>query len=82
VNFLAIGIDPTETADVLRRYQTSQEYPWPAAVGNREMLQAYNVTSTSTKYGMDRSGLVNWRRGYGVASASEWDELLRALTPG
>jgi hypothetical protein len=46
------------------------------------MIEAYNVTSTSTKYGMDRAGLIRWKRGYGVASSAEWDEMLRSLTAG
>ncbi len=64
---------------MLRRYHAEQGYPWPAAVGNRETIEAYNVTSTSIKYSMDRNGVILSRKGYGVGSAAEWDELLRTL---
>lgn len=64
---------------MLRRYHAEQGYPWPAAVGNRETIEAYNVISTSIKYSMDSNGVILWRKGYGVGSAAEWDEVLRTL---
>jgi len=72
-------MDPAEGPEVLRAYQTSQGYPWPVAVGNRPMLEAYRVISTSIKYAMDRRGVITFQRGYGVASAGEWAEVLRSL---
>lgn len=79
MGFLAVGIDPTEGADVLRRYHEQQGYPWPAAVGNRQIIEAYSVTQTAIKYAIDRNGIITRQRGYGVGSASDWDEWLRAL---
>ena len=64
---------------MLRRYHAEQGYPWPAAVGNRETIEAYNVISTSIKTSMDRNGVILWRYAYGVGSAAEWDERLRSL---
>jgi len=79
VNFVAIGIDPTEGPDVLRAYHAQQDYPWTAAVGNRQTIEAYNVISTSIKFAMDRNGIVVNRRGYGVGSEQSWRDLLRSL---
>jgi hypothetical protein len=79
VNFLAIGIDPTEGPDVLRTYHAQQGYLWPAAIGNRQIIEAYNVISTSIKFGMDRNGVVRYRRGYGVGSDQSWRDLLQML---
>jgi hypothetical protein len=79
VKFLAVGIDPTENAAVLQRYQQQQGYPWPAAVGNREIIEAYRVISTSIKYGIDRDGVVVYQRGYGTPPESEWRALLERL---
>jgi len=64
---------------VLRAYHAAQGYPWPAAVGNRQTLEAYNVISTSIKFAMDRNGFVAYRRGYGVGSDQSWRDLLATL---
>ena len=79
MGFLAIGIDPTEDAAVLSKYQTAQGYPWPAAVGDRATLETYRVTQTATKYAVDRQGAIAYYRGYGVESAGHWADLLTRL---
>jgi hypothetical protein len=79
VNFLAIGIDPTEGPEVLRAYHTQQGYPWPAALGNQPTIEAYRVISTSIKYAIDRNGIVLYRRGYGVGPEQDWRDLLQQL---
>lgn len=79
VGFLAVGIDPTEGADVLQRYHAQQGYPWAAAVGNRQIIEGYGVISTSIKYAIDRHGVITRERGYGVGSLSDWHDWLRTL---
>jgi cytochrome oxidase Cu insertion factor (SCO1/SenC/PrrC family) len=81
VNFLAIGIDPTEGPDVLRAYHAEQGYPWPAALGNPQTIEAYRVISTSIKYAIDRTGTILYRRGYGVGPQQGWRDLLQQLAP-
>jgi hypothetical protein len=79
VNFLAVGIDGAESADVLRAYREAQGYPWPVALAGRETLERYSVTSTSIKYGIDRNGLVAFHAGYGVNDAARWERWFEEL---
>jgi hypothetical protein len=76
---VAIGIDPSESAQQLDRYKSDQGYPWPVAVANRDLLERYRVTTTSIKFALDRNGVVQYQRGYGVGSAEEWTRLLNTL---
>jgi hypothetical protein len=76
---VAVGIDPSETAADLDRYKAEQGYPWPVAVANRDLLERYRVNTTSIKYAMDRRGVIQYQRGYGVGSADEWSRLLQSL---
>ena len=73
-------MDPSEGPDVLRAYHAEQAYPWPAAVGNPQIIEAYRVISTAIKFGIDGNGLVQYRRGYGVVPEQGWRDLLQQLS--
>lgn len=79
VEFIAVGIDPSEGPDVLRAYQQAQGYPWSVAMGDREMLQRYNVVSTSIKYAVNKDGIITHQRGYGVEDAQTWERVFQGL---
>ena len=79
MNFLAIGMDPSESADRLRAYHAEQDYPWPAAVGTPQLVQAYRVTSTAIKLAVNPQGAIVFRRGYGVLPDQNWRDLLQQL---
>lgn len=64
MNFVAIGIDPTEGPDVLQAYRDAMGYPWTVALGEREVLERYGVVSTAIKYGVDRQGVITFHRGW------------------
>lgn len=38
---ISVGIDPTESADLLRRYAEREAVPWRVAVAPREMLRSF-----------------------------------------
>ena len=79
VNFLAVGIDAAESAEVLRAYKEAQGYPWPVARAGRDTLERYNVTGTSIKYGIDRNGVIAFHAGYGVNDAARWERWFEEL---
>jgi hypothetical protein len=66
---------------VLRAYQADEGFPWPVAIAGRQMIEDYNVISTSIKVAVDPRGVVAYRRGYGVESADQWRALFRSLAP-
>ena len=43
------------------------------------MIERYRVTSTSIKYAMDRQGVIQYQRGYGIGAVEEWNRVLRSL---
>ena len=82
MQFLAVGIDPFESPEVIRQYQERNGFPWMMAPFGREMLLAYGVRVQSTKFAMDESGTITYKRGYGTGSADDWLEVLEGLAPG
>jgi hypothetical protein len=44
------------------------------------VLQRFNVTTTATKFALDRQGVIAFTRGYGVESATVWEQVFEALT--
>ncbi len=79
MSFVAVGIDPTEGPEVVRAYHEANGYPWTVALGDREILERYNVLSTSVKYAVDRQGTIAFQRGYGVEDAASWERMLEEL---
>ncbi|MBI4201955.1 MAG: hypothetical protein HY532_02415 [Chloroflexi bacterium] len=79
MDFIAIGIDPTEKLSDLVAYKQAQGYPWPVAEAPSGMLPAYSITTQSTKIGVDESGVITFREGYGVKSADFWNQVLQKL---
>jgi len=75
VNLVAVGIDPTEGPEAVRAYQQANGYPWTVALGDREVLERYNVLSTSVKYAVDRHATITFQRGYGVEDAGSWERV-------
>lgn len=79
MNFLAVGIDPTEGPDVVRAYVEANKYPWRSALGNPDTLVAYNVNSTAIKYAINRQGVISFQGGYGVEKDETWTKIFEGL---
>ena len=72
MTFIAAGIDAAEGPQALSAYKEAQGYPWQVALAGREVIERYNVVSTSIKYGVDRNGVVAYHAGYGVSDEARW----------
>ncbi|MCH7656208.1 MAG: hypothetical protein IIC95_09555 [Chloroflexi bacterium] len=81
VAFVAVGFDTTESPSKLEAYRESSELPWTVAVAPREVAVAYGVRVQSTKFGIDRDGVVVWGSGYGTSDAAAWEERFQQLLP-
>lgn len=79
MEFIAIGVDPTEGPDTLRQYRDRQGYPWQHYQWAPEALKAYDITIQSTKLAVDGDGVVIFRGGYGVNSAEVWRRVFQEL---
>lgn len=82
VNFLAIGYDPLETAQILEAFRLDQEYPWLTYRPEGDMLVRFDVRIRDTKLAVDRNGVIVFREGYGGRPAEGWDALFRQLAEG
>jgi hypothetical protein len=76
---VAVGIDPLEGPDVVQAYHQAMGYPWMVTLGDRPVLERYNVIATSVKYAVDRHGTIAFQRGYGVMDAAGWERVFEEV---
>ena len=72
-------MDLAETPQVVGAYVQAMGYPWRVALAGRDVLQRYNVVSTSIKYGVGRDGIVRFYEGYGVKDLEHWRQVFEDL---
>lgn len=77
INFLSISLDTTENQEILRNYKNSKYMPGELAPGTQQILVAYGVRSTTTKYLIKDNEIIF--KNAGVMSAGQWRQLLDAL---
>lgn len=78
VEYIVIGLDLNEGSGLLTSYKSKNGFPGAFAVGNRNVLVDYNVRSTTTKYAIDKDGLVVWK-GSGAMPSSSWQKLFEGV---
>lgn len=79
VNFLAIDLDPRETVQQISQYKKEGKHDFiEFAPGNTKVLQDYSITSTTTKFAIDRNRLILWR-GSGEVDEKTWRIILDGL---
>jgi hypothetical protein len=49
------------------------------AVAHRDILRSYQVTSQSTKVGVDRNGVIQVRAGFGTKNRGWWSDVFDTL---
>lgn len=74
-----MGVDPSEKAQDILSYKESQEFPWPMATADVQMLKSYNVTRQAAHMTLDAEGVVVSGISYGGETAGSWRELLETL---
>ena len=79
VDFYAISVDPTETADILEEDKKRGAYPWPVATTNRQLLADLRIVQQSTKVAFDSRGVIVYRAGYGKGDEETWKRVLEDL---
>ena len=79
VNFLAISIDPSDTAEVLRELAEEKGLDYPMVPGSPEIMTDFGVKSQATTVGIDAEGNVAFVKEKQVISADEYRELAEGL---
>ena len=79
VAFLAVDVDPGESAQHIRSYKMSEGFTWPMAPADVNMLKSYNITRQASKVSLDSNGIIQTRTISGGDSEKGWRELLDSL---
>lgn len=79
VELLVVDMDLGETAGELTRFREQQGYAFGLATTDARTLAAFNYVGRSSKFGVDRNGIITYRAGYGEGSDAEWRTLFQRL---
>ena len=80
VVFINIDLDLEETADLIRDYKNRNGFQGEFAVGNREVLLDYAVAATTTKYAIDKDGIIIYKDTGAILPAESWKLIFEELT--
>ncbi len=78
VDFVAVDLDLGENHQIIEKYKTKRGYLGYFATGSRDILSAYNVVRTTTKYGIDKDGTIIYK-GEGELTPENWKTLFSEL---
>ena len=62
VDLVSVSIDLNENTAVLEKYPMDNNRPGIFAPGNEGILKSYNVLYTTTKYAIDKNGVIVYKR--------------------
>ncbi len=79
LNFVAIGIDPTDDEKVMRKLAKEKGLTFPITAGNPKVMIDFGVQSQATTVGIDRKGYVAFQKDKTVLSADEYRALFDQL---
>lgn len=81
VDFIAVSIDPTDTADVLQKLAADKGLKFRTSPGNPEVVRLFGVTEQTAKFAIDKEGHIVAQHD-GALTAQEWDTFFAQLISG
>ncbi len=79
LTLVAIGIDPTDDVETMKKLSEEEGFTFPVTKGIPQVMLDYDVDSQATTVGVNRDGLIEFRRNKMVLSADEYRELFDSL---
>ena len=79
VDFVAVDLDLAENLEVIKNYRDKRGYFGDFAPGNRQILSDYGVSYTTTKYAINRNGIILYKAS-GILSDDNWRTLFSELS--
>jgi len=79
LTLVAISIDPTDDIETIRSLAEEENFRFPATRGIPEIMLDYGVDSQATTVGVNRDGIIEFRRNKVALSADEYRELFTQL---
>ncbi len=78
IGFVYMSLDLGEDESIVKNYKAKKGYPWDLAIGDQKVLKDYNAVTTTTKYAINKDGVIIYK-GYGVFEEKDWRNLFLAL---
>ena len=79
VKFVAIDMDLSENIGLITKYKKDNGHEViDFSAGREKILRDYSVTHTTTKFAVDRNGIILWK-GSGTADEKVWETLFTGL---
>lgn len=78
VEFVAIDLDIAENQERVARYKLKNAYVGGFTQGDRKVLSDYNAIRTTTKYAIDKDGIIQYTSS-GELTKQEWKTLFTGL---
>jgi len=79
LNLVAIGIDPTDDAEVMRNLSEKHGFTYPTTAGHPEIMLDFGVESQATTVGVNRDGYIEFQKNKTALTADEYRELFDSL---
>lgn len=79
LTLVAIGIDPTDDEETMRKLSEKEGFTFPVTHGIPEIMLDYGVESQATTVGVDKKGNIAFRKNKMVLSADEYRDLFDEL---
>ena len=79
LNFIAIGIDPTDTREVITELAEEKGFTFPTTWGHPQIMVDFGVESQATTVGVNRDGKIAFQKNKTALSEQEYRELFDRL---
>ena len=80
VAFIAVGVDPSESAEAIDDYAARQGYPWEMAIHHADVMADFGVTRQPSKVIINGDGVITVRQLSRSMGADQWREALDEVT--
>lgn len=79
VTFVSISIDPTDTEQVIRELSEERGFTFPSTEGKPHIMRDFGVSGQATTVGVNRDGMIAFKKPGEVISADGYRELFSSL---
>lgn len=79
LNLVAIGIDPTDDDEVMRKLSEEEGFTFPVTRGEPDIMRAFGVQSQATTVGVNADGTIAFQKNKTALSEEEYRELFDQL---
>ena len=79
VAFYAVNVDPSTSIEEAAKYSRNQEWTFPVAKPDQDMVRNFNVVKHSVKVAFGGDGVIVYRDGFGRGDAGKWAQVFQEL---